>query len=445
MDTLQNYIGRLHQSSRRYIDDEESLGELGVPKLLNFAVFFILLTITLFILWAAFASLDEKTIASGKIIPQGSTWPVQHLEGGIVEEVFVEEGEIVEAGQALARLADTAPLADLEQMRSRKIALILQAERLRAFAEDRSANFDLENKDFSGLREDQKQILQSQLQGSEGEQAVIAEQIEKRKTELQGLQREHKSIAANLSLLKEERDMRESLFAKQLISKLELIKIKREFTSTEASKERILSNIETMQAEIETLHKRLVESSSRRKETAMKELGSVTSMLVEVEQMLEKLQDRVERLTIRSPVAGIVQQVPVRSQLGVLPPGGLVAEIVPLDKELLLEAKISTLDIGFVREGQDVQVKVHTYNFSRYGIVEGTLESISASTFMDEDGAPYYKGMVRLVNTYVGNNASHSVMPGMTAQADIITGSKTILQYLLKPVYTNLNEAFRER
>jgi len=175
-------------------------------------------------------------------------------------------------------------------------------------------------------------------------------------------------------------------------------------------------------------------------------MGAVTAELAQVREAVAKRDDRANRLEIRAPVRGIVKELQAHTIGGVIAPGALVLEVVPMDKELIVEARVATTDVGHIEIGQPVTVKVLTYNYARYGGIPGRLRSASASTFVAEDETPYYKAVVELDRNYVGGNPDRNlVLPGMTMQANIKTGRKTLLQYLLKPAYSSINEAFRER
>jgi HlyD family type I secretion membrane fusion protein len=175
------------------------------------------------------------------------------------------------------------------------------------------------------------------------------------------------------------------------------------------------------------------------------EVGTGAAELAQVAESLARAVDRANRLTIDSPVRGIVQNLQIRTIGGVIPAGGALMDIVPVDDELLVEARVSTRDRGHVHEGQQASVKITTYDFVRYGAVHGIVTSISPTTFVDEkDGQPYYKAMVALDHPWVGSS-DNGLLPGMTVQADVITGEKTLLQYLLKPIFVSLAHAFHER
>jgi HlyD family type I secretion membrane fusion protein len=195
------------------------------------------------------------------------------------------------------------------------------------------------------------------------------------------------------------------------------------------------------------LQDRIADLDALERQDAVGELGTVTAELAQVNEALARATDQVTRLEVTAPVSGFIQNLQVRNPGTVIPAGGVLMEVVPVDDELMVEARISTRDVGHVAPGQPVTVKVSSFDFVRYGAVDGVLQTISATTYIDEQtGQPYYKGMVSLAQPHLGEDPdANRILPGMTVQADIVTGEKTLLEYILKPIYVSLAHAFRER
>ncbi|HID02537.1 MAG TPA: HlyD family type I secretion periplasmic adaptor subunit, partial [Desulfobacterales bacterium] len=191
---------------------------------------------------------------------------------------------------------------------------------------------------------------------------------------------------------------------------------------------------------------RLQSQGSKSKDNVLQQLGQLEDELAENQELINKLTQQINRLELRSPTNGIVKGLEIHTIGGIIPPGQPLMEIVPLDEELIAEVKVSPNDIGHIKKGDHVTVKVTTFDFSRYGSINGTVSALSATTFTSEQGAPYYKGMIKLEKHYVGNDAEmNKVLPGMIVNADIITGEKSLLAYMLKPIHRSLNSAFIER
>lgn len=443
--TLDAWV-RPHGRRTRYIAADLVLGEGGAGKWIRASVVALCVTLVATVGWAAVTELDETALATGEIITAGNVRAVQHLEGGIVAQMYVEEGELVEAGQPLLRFDAAQARAELDRALGRLASLQTTARRL-------VANSTLQAPDFAELEHahpslvaSQRAIYTAQRATYDSALAILQQQIRSRESELVSLERREASTARQIAFMTEEVDMRRALFEQNHGSKLLLVNAQRSLAETQGELETLRGEASVARATINELMRRVTETEERFVEEALKELASVQTEQVDLEDLITSLDDRVVRLIVRAPVRGIVQSVPLKTEQGVVPPGGIVAELVPASEPLLAEAEVSTQDIGFVSVGQAVTVKVQTYNFARYGSIEGTLEAISATTFEDENGQPFYRGRVRLDQDFVGANPNkHRLLPGMTVQVDIHTGSKTLLEYLLKPIYTNLNESFRER
>ena len=236
------------------------------------------------------------------------------------------------------------------------------------------------------------------------------------------------------------------LLKKDLVSKVVYLETERALFKVRGELASLIGQEMQTRATLGEAQNSLLELSAKLRNEALDEMGSVTGELAQVREAIAKLEDRVQRLVITAPTRGIVKGLTTRTIGAVIGPGEQVVEIVPLDDDLVAEVRISPRDIGHLRVGQAANVKVTTYDAARFGVVEGRLKRVSASTFEDEQGEPFYKGVIELSQAFVGDNSNRNpILPGMVVDADIVTGSKSLLQYLLKPVYRGLDSAFRER
>jgi len=431
----------------KFLAQSVILEEGGNNALIRSAIYLVCGVVAAFVAWASMIDVDEVATSFGQVIPAGKVQSIQHLEGGIVKEILIQEGSIVEAGQPLLRLDAASALAELDQSRARKVALELQAERLRAFGMNRAPEFNQEAFNFPELLADQQSIYDIQKSARADQFAVLSDQIQQREAELSQIDEEEKTLKEQLEILTEELDMRSKLVKKGLSSKILYFNVKRDYNQVKGELAKLMGERRRATNALQEVRSRQIEQASRAREDALSIMGSVIGELAQVKESIAKLKDRVQRLVIRAPVHGIVKGLKVHTVGGVLPAGGQVLEVVPLDEEMVVETKINPRDVGHIHVGQPVQVKVTTFDFARYGGITGTLESVSASTYLDGDsGDPYYKGLVRLDRSYVGHNPERNhVLPGMTVQADINTGKKTLLQYFLKPIYSSIDSSFRER
>lgn len=430
----------------RYLAQSVILEEAGSSGLVRTAIITVCVIIVSFVVWAHLTSVDEIAVTSGEVVPTGQVQIIQHLEGGIISQILVREGDIVNAGDTVIRLDQTVATGELQQQRARLMSLDLQAERLRAMGEGRFPDFSIAGEEYKHLVDDQVRIYSIALEAADNRRNVLLDQNRQREAELDSFREEEETLLRNLQILEEEFVMRETLYNKGLSTKGAYLDVQKELNDAIGGLAKLTSERKKVSESLEESRSRLIEQVSDQREKSLAEMGDLMAEVASLRENIARSEDRVHRLNVRAPVRGIIKGLQANTIGGVLPPGGELLEIVPLDKELLIEARITTRDVGHVQVGQPVKVKVTTFDFARYGGITGSLEDVSAATFLDEDGEPYYKGMISLDQSYVGGDPEQNkIMPGMTVQADINIGRKTLLEYLLKPIVSSVNQSFRER
>lgn len=431
----------------RFMAQYVQLEEQGVSGLSKMAIYIVTLILAAFIIWANFMKVEEVAVTFGTVVPKGSVRSVQHLEGGIVKATYVEEREVVEAGQLLVELDEKQVGAELAQTRQRLLILELREERLRATAGGREPDFsEWKNSAVSMIR-DQQNIYNSFVDRVESQKLVFLQQQQQKNEEINAAQEQQNAVMRQLNLIREEVGMRQKLYERGHGSKVSYLEVKRTYAAMESEFSRLVGQEQAAIEALGEIQERVLDLEKTERKNILGELDVVTAEIAQVRELIHRLEDRVTRLKIIAPVHGFVKDIKVRSEGGVIAPGGILMDIVPIDDELRIETRISTKDVGHVNLGQNVTIKVTSFDFARYGSVNGVLENISATTYIDEkDGTPYYKGIVKLDVPYVGSEPSENrILPGMTVQADILTGNKTLFQYLLKPIYVSLQQSFRER
>jgi len=419
----------------------------------------IALIIVALLVWAAFTTIDESANTFGSLVPKGQVQVVQHLDGGIVKQVLVTNGTKVKRGQLMVRLDPTQARAELDTMRSKEVALILDQERLRAFLENKPADLNswaqkiMDSKynttaranEISQLLQDEKKHLDSMYDKKKTQSEVLQSQILQNEEKLREISNQKEVWGRHIELLKEEFAMYEKLKSQNLISHKDYLLVLRELNKAEGELVGLTSEMARSKEAIIEAKTKLMQLDSDSYEQSMGELGKVNDELLEVRHRIERLDTTVKRTNVRAPIDGIVKGVQVYPGT-VVAPGGVMMEVVPFGQELVVESRVNPRDIGYIKVGDRVKVKVMTYDFARFGSIEGVLDNISASTFMDEDNRPYYRATTTLRQQYVGTEANKKMLlPGMTVEASIVTGEKTLLQYLLKPIQRATQEAFRER
>jgi HlyD family secretion protein/adhesin transport system membrane fusion protein len=347
----------------------------------------------------------------------------------------------------LVRLDPIATRAEHERTRTRMAAFALRAERLRAFAEGRTPDFRAIDvpADAAPLIADQEQIWRNQVSKRDSERELLDRAIRQREEELNVLAGEAEMLQEEKKILEELVAMREELAGKGLISKVVYLgTLQKLVNSRGALRKNHGETARARQALAEATEKR-AHLDTELRSAALAEMGEITAELAQLARQVEKTRDQLNRLEIRSPVRGVVKSLVPNTIGGVIAPGTLVAEIVPIESDLLAEVRIAPQDIGQLERGQAVSLRISAYDFYRYGGVSGTLEHISASTFQDDKGVPYYKGRILLASNHVGPDPdANTVLPGMTVDADIQSGQRTMLQYLLKPIFLSISDAFKE-
>ncbi|MDH3526927.1 MAG: HlyD family type I secretion periplasmic adaptor subunit [Gammaproteobacteria bacterium] len=440
-------LARLRRDDAGFISDVNAAVLIGASR----SSHLILATTALFffvaLIWAANANLDEVTRGEGKVIPSDKIQVIQNLEGGILSEILVEEGELVEKGQPLLRLDDTRFSSTYRETWLKYLDLLAKSARLKAEAQGKPLQMPEQVwKEHEGLARNEVALFESRSNELDSNLGILKEQEGQTRQELAELHARKDKIARSYALLKQELDMSAPLAAEGAISEVEILRLKRsandlrgELEGTQLAIPRLESVLEEMGSKIEDL-----EISFRTQ--ARSELNEVEAELSGVEEALHSQEDRVSRTLVRSPVRGAVKQIKVATIGGVIQPGMDLLEIVPLEGTLLVEAHVRPADIAFLRPDQVAQVKLTAYDYAIYGGIPAKLEHISADTITDERGDSFFLIKVRTDRNYLGPEGNPlKIIPGMTAVVDVMTGKKTVLDYLLKPVLRAREMALREK
>lgn len=429
----------------RYLSQSIRLKEEGNPALVTGTVTIVCATLALLGIWAAFSKVSEIARAAGEIVPSGYEQVVQHLEGGIIRVISVREGDTVAKGQILIEIDGGGARSDLERARDKDALLALEEERQRAFIENRSPSFtghsQLSQKNIGDATDSFRQMIDAR----DKEANVIRDQIRQKKLSIQRLQTElgaaDRSAAIAASLLQKRRNLN----AEGLLSDVRLLETEQRYNETQAKHAAITADIAVARSALGEYEARLTSLNANKMDEAHEKLASIMAEKLQNREIIAKLEDRISRLQVTSPASGIVKGLAVNTIGEVVTPGATLMHIIPHDEKLVVSLKIPPRHIGHLKPGQSVEVKFSSYDFARYGAVRGKLQSISASTFEGADGERFYQGRVELDRSHVGESADNKIMPGMTVMADIVTGSKTVMQYLLRPIQTAMSTALTER
>lgn len=396
------------------------------------------------LLWAGLSRIDEMAKGEGKVVPASAVQVIQSLDGGIVQDLLVREGSVVEKGQLLLRIDPTRFASSLRENVAQVDALRLKALRLAAVAEDKAfeAPAELLASDPELVAQEQRLFdasraeLEATLKGAR-------EQVNQRSQDLAQVRAQEVQASTSYTLVQKELKLTQPLVASGAVSSVELLRLEREVARLLGERDSARARIPGLEAAVKEAESKLAELGLAWRNKARNELSEVSAKLKALTEGQVGLADRVKQSDVRSPVRGTVKQLFANTVGGVVQPGKDILEIVPLEDSLLLETRVLPKDIAFIRPGQDAMVKFSAYDFSVYGGLAATVEQIGADTVTDEKGNAFYIVKVRTRTAFLGE-AKLPIIPGMTAEVDILTGKRSILSYLLKPLLRAKAGALRE-
>lgn len=394
--------------------------------------------------WAALAKIDEVTRGQGKVIPSQQIQLVGSQDGGVVTEILVREGDIVDKGELMLRLDQTRSESTFRENRAEFQALSVKAARLRAVVDKTEFVPDPE------LVEKVPRIVGQELaiyQSSQAELSLevqIAEQqLLQRQEELTEITARERQMARSLQLTQRELNKTRPMVASGAVSEVEILRLERQVNELSGERQQAAAQLQRIKSSISEAESKIAEVELEFVNEVRQELTDTLTRMNALEEAGTGLSDRVKQTNVRSPVNGTVKQLYYNTIGGVVLPGKEIIEVVPLDDTLLLEVRIRPKDIAFLIPGQKALVKFTAYDFVVYGGLDGTVEHIGADTVMDEEGNPFYEVNVRTKEPNLGEDKP--IIPGMTVEVDILTGKKSILAYLMKPVLRAKQYALTER
>lgn len=399
------------------------------------------------LLWASIGEIREVAPTRGEIVPSGAVQPVQHLEGGIVEKILVREGELVEQGAPLVQLRASDASSELARIRVRLDWLTLEDERLDAEALGESSGAGLRG--VSGriaLSDRQRDAFLANLRSRRKEQEALAARVDQREAEIAGLVARESLLQQQLETEREKVAIQSELLKEGYTSRRRYLEAKTQLHAAENDLASVSGQLGQARAGLGEAQAALAKARADVLQQVAEQKSKIGEERAELQEQLAGLQDRADRLVVRAPVGGLVKSIEQSGSGSVVKPGDLVAEIVPLEEDLVAEVKVEPKDIGHIKEGDAADVQVTSYDASRYGSVQGTVRTISASSFKDENGEAYFKAVIALAAREVGSGENtRPVLPGMVVQANVVTGSKSLMRYMLKPIVRSLDTAFGER
>ncbi|HSC66983.1 MAG TPA: HlyD family type I secretion periplasmic adaptor subunit [Cellvibrio sp.] len=438
------WLDPLHEQPKDWVTDSDWAKLQQEPVRARALLRVIALIIFLLLVWAAFAPLDEVARGEGKVIPSSQLQVIQSFDGGVVQEVLVREGQVVEKGELLLRIDPTRFISTFRENRAEYVALQARAARLQALTANTPLVFaDDLVKDGPDIVNHERNLYESNRKELDEQISIARSQLDQRSEELNEVRAKLMQVTRALELASQELKVTKPLLASGAISEVEILRLEGEVSNARGEREQAVSQESRLVLAVQEAEGKLRETELLASNKWRNELSEVLSKISSLSETSTGLADKIKYAEIRSPVRGTVQRVFTNTVGGVVQPGHEVVEMVPLDDQLLVEAKVSPKDIAFLHPGLEAIVKFTAYDFVVYGGLKGKVEHISPDTITDEKERTFY--IVRVRTERAGFDPTLPIMPGMMTQVDILTGKKTVLAYLLKPVLRAQQNAMTER
>ncbi|MFA5453903.1 MAG: HlyD family type I secretion periplasmic adaptor subunit [Sulfurimonas sp.] len=400
------------------------------------------------IYWAYNAEIDALTRGQGKVIPSTQVQVIQNLEGGIVSEILVSEGESVKKGDILIKIDDTGFVSSFVESQLRYNEL--QAKSIRLLAESTGTPFsvaDAIRKNSPELIKYEESLYLSNKEQLQNSMLIYKHRLEQKKDELREAEARLSNLTKSYEFITKELALNKPLVDKGIVSEVEYLKLQREASTIEGQMKSTKLSIPRLNSIIDEQKNNILEIQFKFRNIAKEKFNETKAEMTRIGSVNIAREDKVKRTFVRSPVDGTIKQLLVNTVGGVVKPGMNIIEVVPTEDNLLIEAKIRPADIAFLFPGQRAIVKFSAYDFAIYGSIKGTLTHISADTIYDEASRQnYYLVRIKTDENYLGSKEKKlNIMVGMTADVDIITGKKTVLDYILKPILRARENVLSER
>ncbi|ATF10067.1 HlyD family type I secretion periplasmic adaptor subunit [Candidatus Enterovibrio altilux] len=448
-----------------YIDDKTAALLLSTPKSARILLWIIILFVTISMIWASYAELDQVTIGQGKVIPSSHLQIVQNLEGGLVKELLIQEGDSVYKGQQLLLIDDTMFRSDFRERVQELTSLKGSSVTLKALINSVVVNLELDLKDWKQsvtlfranliippdfidnhqtIVSRQRSEYKEKLNNLHNQLAVTSQQVHQKEQEVIEIMARIQNFSKSYQYALEEFTITKPLADEGVVSQIDLLKLQRQVNDTKRELSSAELSLPSLASSLQEAVFKHIDIALKFRAEQQERLKDVEDKLLSMTETRVTLEDRVARTVVLSPVNGSIKKLHVNTVGGVIQPGMDLVEIVPSEDNLLIEAKIAPQDIAFLHPGLEAIIKFSAYDFTVYGGLKGILETISADTIQDEEGNSFYLVKIRTESNNLGDGKKLPIIPGMTASADIITGKRSVLDYLLKPILQVQKSALRE-
>ncbi len=397
--------------------------------------------------WANFAKLDEVAVAMGEVVPLGQVKVIQHLEGGIIIGIYVSEGDTVKAGQKLLQLDLSTSGINKSELEVRLDSQILVKARLEAESQGIEVKFPA---GVAARRPDQVRAERRNFNARKRQLAsnlgVLRQLVKQRQQDIKELLARRNSVAKNLKFVKERFQLSKSLLAKGLTPKMDHLQLQAEVETLQGELAGLMTTIPRARSALSEARQRVEEEKIRFRGDAQEELVKTEQAIARITELLAQATEQKGRAEIKSPINGVVKNMRYYTIGGIVKAGEPIMEIVPTGGNLVIEARLNPTDRGYVTVGQSALVKISTYDYSRYGGLDGKVIMLAPDSSTDENGQPYFRIVAKTEKTYLGEKeGDFPITPGMQASVEVHTGKKSVMEYLIQPVLKLRHEAFRER
>jgi adhesin transport system membrane fusion protein len=435
------------RSELDFMDELEAAARMKANRASSIFLFALLGFVLFFIIWANFAPIEELTRGMGKVVPSQEIQIVQSLEGGVLQELLVQEGDSVKKGQVLMRLSDVNFASEERGTEAKFRGLQLKRARLEAESEGKpfAVPADIE-KAAPDLARSERDLYNSRQAELANALAMVENKISSTKAQIAATQADIKRLQDSRGNLQQQLAITHRMVEQKAVPKMDELKLQREFSDASGEMRADQEKLPGLQADLASAVKEAADAGDKFRTQALGELTDVKTDMAQLRESLKSIGDRVYRTELRAPVDGIVNNIAIKTIGGVIEPAQKLVEIVPMDDKLKIAAKVRPSDIAFLKVGQPAKVKITAYDAQRYGRLDGKLIRIGANSTSDSEGNTFFEIEVRTERNYLGT-AEHPfpITPGMVAEVQIVTGKQTIMEYILKPVLRARDVAMRER
>lgn len=437
---------RLNPKDYEYIHSLSAAVLITTPKKIRAVLYFWAVAMALFLIWATLAQVDEIARGNGQVVSSAHNKMIQHLEGGIVEEILVKEGQSVKKGEPLLKIKNEKSTSSFASNEMGGYAIKAKLMRLKAEGSGSSFSSNGASGEMASYIQNELSLYHANISNLDARISGLREKASQNRQELSEARSRKEHLHSSMNMINEEVRMTGPMVEKGVRSKVDFLKLQREANEAEAAYQATVLSIPRLESVIQETQRSIEEARAQFRSKSQQDYNEALSQLNTLQADGTALSDQVDRTTVRSPMDGVVQSLFVHTIGGVVKPGDDLIEIVPRGEKLVVEVKVKPSDIAFIYSGQRAVVKLSAYDFAVYGALEGKVTLISADTNMDKKEETFYTVRIETQKSYVQHNGKKlSILPGMTLSADIITGRKSVLDYILKPILKTKQHMLSER